>query len=95
MDDFNAVLALQPDNAHALFRRGFLWKKCKQYEQAAQDFEAARKLTPENPAMWLDYNRIGEMDYIVLCLPGEETEHKEGQTAIRKVAVDKNALMDM
>ena len=72
MDDFNAVLALQPANAHALFRRGFLWKRLKHYEQAAQDFEDAKKLAPENPAMWLDYNRIGEMELIELCLPGEE-----------------------
>ena len=95
MADFDAVLVLQSTNAHALFRRGFLWKKKKNYDQAAQDFEDAKKLEPENPALWLDYNRIGEMDHIVLCKPGEEKEHKEGQTKVRQMAIDKSALMEV
>lgn len=36
MADFDKVLELQPSNSHALFRRGFLWKRNKKYDEAAQ-----------------------------------------------------------
>ena len=43
MADFDAVLRMQPGNSHALFRRGFLWKRKKKYDEAAQDFEDAKQ----------------------------------------------------
>ena len=42
--------------------------------------------------MWLDYNRIGEMDIITLCKPGEEKELKTGQTALRR-RIDQSQLL--
>jgi hypothetical protein len=47
---------------------------------------------PENPSLWLDYNRIGEMDIITLCKPGEEKELKTGQTALRR-RIDQSQLL--
>jgi len=69
----------------------------KNYDRAAQDFEDAKKLDPGNPALWLDYTRIGSMDHIELCKPGEEAEFKEGFVANRKLAssIDKSALLEV
>ena len=41
--DFSRVLEVQPTNARAMFRRAFSFKALKMYEEAAEDFEAAKE----------------------------------------------------
>lgn len=36
------VLQLQPNNAHAYFRRAFAHKSVQKFDEAAEDFESAR-----------------------------------------------------
>jgi tetratricopeptide (TPR) repeat protein len=61
MADFDAVLRMQPHNSHALFRRGFLWKRLKKYDEAAQDFEDAKQAV----RTWLRYaSRRGHWGWI-------------------------------
>lgn len=70
--DFTRVLGLQPDNTHALFRRAFSFKALGKFEEAAEDFENARSIDPENPALVVNYKKISDVSYIVLVPPGEE-----------------------
>ena len=72
LDDFNAVISINPRNAHAFFRRAFAHKALGQYEDAADDFEKARELDPENPALAINYRNIGDVQCIVLCDAGLE-----------------------
>ena len=53
--DFTRVLEMQPTNARALFRRGFSYKALKKYTEAAEDFEAAKEIEPDDPRLVLDY----------------------------------------
>ncbi|GLC44661.1 hypothetical protein PLESTM_001626900 [Pleodorina starrii] len=71
---FNSVLALQPANARALLRRGLALKALRRYEEAAADLLAARRLEPGNPLMQLDMRALGKVNYVELCMPGEEDD---------------------
>ena len=46
LEDFSLVIKLNPENAHAYFRRAFSYKALKKYKEAAEDFEKAKKLDP-------------------------------------------------
>ena len=70
--DFNTVIRLQPGNAHAYFRRGFTHKALKKYLEAAEDFNTAKTLQPDNPALVINSKKIHGVKCIVLCLPGQE-----------------------
>jgi len=71
--DFNAVIEHNPRNAHAFFRRGFAWKSLGDFDKAADDFETAKMLAPDNPHLVLNYSRIHDTEVVVLCAAGEET----------------------
>lgn len=45
------VLEKEPNNAKALFRRGFAYLQLKEYEKAAEDLTEAAKLQPEDKAI--------------------------------------------
>lgn len=70
--DFSYVISKNPKNAHAHFRRAFSYKLLKQYKEAADDFELAKKLDPLNPKMVVNYKQLKGLSCIVLCKPGEE-----------------------
>ena len=70
--DFNKVIKKNSWNAHAHFRRAFSYKALKNYSQAADDFEKAKELDPENPKMVVNYKQLKGITCIVLCKPGEE-----------------------
>ena len=70
--DFSHVISKNPKNAHAHFRRAFSYKLLKQYKEAADDFELAKKLDPLNPKMVVNYKQLKGLSCIVLCKPGEE-----------------------
>ena len=72
--DFGEVIEWQPRNAHAYFRRGFAFKSLRRYEDAAADFEAARRLQPDNPHLVVNYSQIHDIHVIVLCAAGEEPD---------------------
>lgn len=63
---------MQPKNAHAYFRRAFVYKALGKFDEAAEDFEKARNLQPENPNLVVNYKKIYDIAYIELCKPGEE-----------------------
>jgi hypothetical protein len=44
----------------------------KDYHRAAEDFETARTLDPENPALSVNYRGLHSVDTVVLCAAGEE-----------------------
>jgi tetratricopeptide (TPR) repeat protein len=45
--EFDHAIALDPNNAHALYRRGLLYQSEQQHELAIDDFTAANGLTPQ------------------------------------------------
>jgi tetratricopeptide (TPR) repeat protein len=74
LEDFTAVIDVCPRHAHALFRRGFAWKAKREYERAADDFEAAKAADPGNPHLVVNYSQLHEVECIVLCAAGEEPD---------------------
>ena len=72
VQDFNVVIKKNPRNAHAFFRRAFSLKALKNYSEAAEDFETAKKLDPMNPMLVVNYKKLKGVGCIVLCEPGEE-----------------------
>lgn len=72
LKDFNMVILANPNNAHAYFRRGFLHKTFGNLSLAADDFETAKMLDPENPNLLVQYKMLHDTECIVLCPPGEE-----------------------
>lgn len=67
-------MKLDPQNAHAYFRRGFAQKSLKRFEEAAEDFETAKRLDPMNPHLIVNYSQIHDIHVIVLCAAGEEPD---------------------
>eukprot|EP00951_Prasinocladus_malaysianus_P009798 scaffold71465_cov18-Prasinocladus_malaysianus.AAC.1 len=63
---------MQPDNSHALFRKGLAHHSLKQYHEAAVLFEEAKKADPINPRVVVDYNSLHSVHVIELCRPGTE-----------------------
>ena len=49
LNDFNEVISASPLNAHAFFRRAFVYKCLGYFEKAAEDFEKSKNLQPDNP----------------------------------------------
>jgi tetratricopeptide (TPR) repeat protein len=72
LKDFDIVVQLQPRNAKAYFRRAFCYKSLDRFDEAAGDFETARKLDPENPMYLVNYKKIVLTDVIELEEPGDE-----------------------
>ena len=70
--DFDLVIERNYKNAHAYFRRGFCHKSAGNYDRAAEDFERARALDPNNPALAINYRNIGDVECIVLVDAGRE-----------------------
>lgn len=70
--DFDVVIKKNPKNAHAYFRRAFSHKMLGQYEAAAEDFESAKNLDPDNPKLVINYKKLKGITTVVLCKPGEE-----------------------
>ncbi|KAF4657577.1 hypothetical protein FOL47_008384 [Perkinsus chesapeaki] len=69
---FSAVLDLQPLNARAMFRRAFSFKALKMFEEAAEDYEAARELEPDDVRFVIDYRKIAEVEAVTLGPAGHE-----------------------
>ena len=55
LNDYNEVIKMQSKNAHAYFGRAFAHKAVKNYEAAADDFEKAKALDPQNPRLIVNY----------------------------------------
>ncbi|KAL4144470.1 hypothetical protein PRNP1_013602 [Phytophthora ramorum] len=70
--DFSFVIAQQPTNAHAYFRRGFASKALGDFSAAAHDLQTARLLDPNNLQLVVNYKELRDVECIVLCAPGEE-----------------------
>ncbi|EGZ15996.1 hypothetical protein PHYSODRAFT_507133 [Phytophthora sojae] len=70
--DFSFVIAQQPTNAHAYFRRGFAHKALGDFNAAAHDLQTARLLDPNNLQLVVNYKELRDVECIVLCAPGEE-----------------------
>ena len=65
--DIDRVIERKPRNAHAYFRRAFAHKSMGNFDRAAEDFERARALDPNNPALAISYRNIGQIEVIILC----------------------------
>lgn len=72
VDDFSLVLAHNPTNAHAHFRRGFAFKAMGDFQAAARDFETAKLLDLDNLALVVNYKEIRDTECVVLCASGQE-----------------------
>ena len=70
--DFDCVIERNHKNAHAYFRRAFCHKAAGSYDRAAEDFERARALDPNNPALAINYRNIGDVECIILVDAGRE-----------------------
>ena len=73
--DFNQVIKHNPTNAHAHFRRAFVHKALGHLEAAADDFEVAKMLDPDNPHLIVNYKTLHDTECIILCRPGDEPEY--------------------
>jgi tetratricopeptide (TPR) repeat protein len=72
VEDFSFVIAHNPNNAHAYFRRGFAYKALGKLTDAAADFESAKSLDPTNPRLVVKYKELKDTVCVELCAPGEE-----------------------
>jgi len=70
--DFTRVLRMHSKNAHAYFRRGFAYKALGKFDEAAQDFETAKAIAPDNPLLVVNYFQLHSTDVIELCKAGQE-----------------------
>lgn len=52
------MIEFQPNNAHAFFGRAFAHKALNNFENAAQDWEKACELEPNNPKLIINYRKI-------------------------------------
>ncbi|EEQ97725.1 tetratricopeptide repeat protein, tpr, putative [Perkinsus marinus ATCC 50983] len=68
------VLRWQPLNSRALFRRAFSFKALKMFDEAAEDFEAARELEPDDIRFVVDYKKIADFETVTLCPAGHEDQ---------------------
>ncbi|KAF4320128.1 hypothetical protein BBO99_00002459 [Phytophthora kernoviae] len=73
--DFSFVIAQQPTNAHAYFRRGFAHKALGDFKTAASDLQTARLLDPNNLQLVVNYKELHDVECIVLCVPGKEKRY--------------------
>ncbi|KAG7394349.1 hypothetical protein PHYBOEH_005281 [Phytophthora boehmeriae] len=73
--DFSFVIAQQPTNAHAYFRRGFAHKALGDFKTAASDLQTARLLDPNNLQLVVNYKELRDVECIVLCAPGKEKRY--------------------
>ena len=70
--DFTRVLQIHPKNAHAYFRRAFAYKALGSFDNAANDFETAKAIAPENPLLIVNYLQLYSTPVIELCKAGQE-----------------------
>lgn len=75
LQDFSRVIDLQPTNARAMFRRAFSFKACGQFEEAAEDFEAAKEFAPEDRRMVVNYRQVFSVGCVSLGPDGHEDPH--------------------
>eukprot|EP00792_Barthelona_sp_PAP020_P000450 TRINITY_DN1071_c0_g1_i1.p1 TRINITY_DN1071_c0_g1~~TRINITY_DN1071_c0_g1_i1.p1 ORF type:complete len:662 (-),score=141.06 TRINITY_DN1071_c0_g1_i1:77-2062(-) len=69
LEDYSFVLAKDPTNAIAYFRRGFVNRSLHRFSNAAKDFEFARQLMPENPMFAMNFHHPSTTNLQVLCEP--------------------------
>ena len=72
MTDFDKVIEIQPDNAHAYYGRAFAHKALEDFKSAAMDWEHAAELEPSNPNLVVNYRHVYKIEYIQLVKPGKE-----------------------
>ncbi len=66
---FNTAIDLNPENAHAYFRRAWSHKAVggpNGFKKAGADFETAKKLRWDDPNFAIDYKRINQYEYMAL-----------------------------
>lgn len=81
--DFSRVIDAQPTNARAMFRRAFSFKACGKFEEAAEDFEAAKEFAPDDPRLVVCYRKVFSVACVSLGPAGHEDPHP---TAIPDIA---------
>lgn len=59
---FSYVLKHQPNNSHALLRRGIAFKCLKFYDEASDDMERAKEIDGKDPSMYIDYRLVGKLE---------------------------------
>ncbi|KAF4653777.1 hypothetical protein FOZ61_008696 [Perkinsus olseni] len=72
--NFSEVLRWQPLNARAMFRRAFSFKALKMFDEAAEDFEAARELEPNDMRFVVNYKKIADYEAVTLGPAGYEDQ---------------------
>ena len=77
--DFSVVTKMSPSDDRAFFRRAWSYKALGLFLLAAEDFETAVSLKPENKVYKLNYRAIGSIETIVLVPPGLEEIPKQIQ----------------
>jgi len=77
VEDFNEVLESCPNTPNALLRRGMSFQALARYEDAATDYETARRMRPDDTRFQLNYLGVWENKPVVLCMAGEEEEITE------------------
>ena len=70
--DFTQVVKLNPLDHRAIFRRGWSFKALGMFLAAADDFERAKEIKPEERVYKLNYRAIGNLECIILGKAGEE-----------------------
>lgn len=55
-----------------MFRRAFSFKALKMYEEAAEDFEAAKEFEPDDPRLVINFRKVYSVSCISLGPAGHE-----------------------
>lgn len=64
--EFTGVINRKSKDAHAHFRRAWSYKAIKLFHEAANDFETAKQLKPNDPNFSIAYNKVQKIEYLGL-----------------------------
>jgi len=56
---------------YCYFRRGFILKVLKRFNEATNDFEKAKNLDPMNPYLNINYRQLKGVNFVPIDVPGE------------------------
>lgn len=66
VNEFTDVINRKSKDAHAHFRRAWSYKAIKLFHEAANDFETAKQLKPNDPNFSISYSKVQKIEYLGL-----------------------------
>ena len=72
--EFTLSIKEVPDNAYAIFRRGWSYKATEKFDLAGSDFETAKFMKPNDPNFAINYKKISKFEYMEIESEPDRTE---------------------